>query len=65
MLSGACVRRVLVESGTNEVERRRMVASGRRVAGAIRLMLGVCRFSVLGFCISHCSCLFLRMVVRQ
>ena len=42
------------------------VASGRRVAGAIRSLVNarVCSFSVLGSCRSHCWCLFLSMVVR-
>ena len=50
----------LDESGTDEAECRRKVASGRRVAGAIRSLV-----SVLESCTSHCSYLFLRMVVRQ
>ena len=52
---------------TNQVqmgEFRRKVSSGRKIAGVIRLMLGVCSFSVLGSCMSHYSCLFLCMVVR-
>ena len=58
---------VLDESGTDEAECRRKVASGRRVAGAIRslVMLGVCSLSVLGSCMSHCRCLFLRMLLRR
>ena len=28
-------------------------------------MPGVCSLSVLGSCMSHCWCLFLRMVVRR
>ena len=53
----------------NQVQMRqyfRMKASGRRVAGAIRswLMLGGYSLSVLGSCMSHCSCLFLCMVVK-
>ena len=46
---------VLDESGTDEEECSRKVASGRRVAGAIRsLVNGI-----------YCWCLFLCMVVRQ
>ena len=59
---------VLDKSGTDEAECSRKVVSGRRVAGAIRslwLKLGVCSLSVLGSCMSHCWCLFLRMVARQ
>ena len=42
---------VLSELGTDETECRRKVASGRRVAGAIRflwLILDLCSLSVLG-----------------
>ena len=60
---------VLDESGTDEAEYRRKVLSGRRVVGSIRspvnargLQLECAR--VL-HTVSHCSCLFLRMVVRQ
>ena len=58
---------VLDESGTDEAECNRKVVSGRRVAEllGLRLMLGVCGLSVLGSCMSHCWCLFLRMVMRQ
>ena len=46
---------VLDELGTYDVECRRKVASGRKVASAIsRLQLSVERF-----CIRHCSFLFL------
>ena len=54
---------VLDKSGTDEVYCSRKVPNGRRVAGAIRSL--ICSLSVLGSCMSHCSCLFLRMVVRQ
>ena len=50
---------VLNKPGTDESECRRKVAGGRRDAGAIMLMLGVCSLIVLGFCMSHSSCLFL------
>ena len=43
----------------------RNVASGRRVAGAIRLMLGIYRFSVLESYMKHSLYLFLCMAVRQ
>ena len=43
---------VLDESGTDEEECRRMVASGRRIAVAIRSL--VCSLSVLESCMSHC-----------
>ena len=56
---------VLDESGTDEAECSKKVVYGKRVAGAIRLMLGVCSFSMLRSCMSHCWCLFLLMVVRQ
>ena len=60
---------VLDESGTDEAECNREVASGMRVAGGIRylvwLMLGVCSLSVLGSSMCQCYCLFLRMVMRQ
>ena len=54
-------------SSTDEAECSRKVTSGRKVAGALGLwlMLGVCSLSMLGSCMSHCSCLFLYMVVRQ
>ena len=52
------------KSGTDEVERRRKEASGRRVAGAIRSLVNA-RSLQLGSCMSHWSCLFLCMVVRQ
>ena len=47
------------ESGTNGVEYKRKVPSGRRVVGAIRLMLWICSFSVLESGMRHCLCLFL------
>ena len=53
------------ESDTDGAECSRKVASGRRVAGAIRLMLGICSFSVLESCMKRCLCLFLCMAVRQ
>ena len=52
---------VLDESGTDEAENSKKVASGRRVAGAIRSLVKV----LLRSCMSHCWCLFLSMVVRQ
>ena len=54
---------VLDESGTDEAECSRRVASGRRVAGAIRSLVNA--RSLQGTCMSHCWCLFLWMVVRQ
>ena len=58
---------VLDESGTDEAACYRKVASGRRAAGAtgLWLMLRVCSLSVLGYSMSHCSCLLLCVVVRQ
>ena len=58
---------VLDESGTDEVESCRKVASGRRSTGAIRFLVNirVCSLSVLLSCMRHCLCLFLCMVVRQ
>ena len=58
---------VLDESGTDETECSRKVASGRRVPGAIRSLVNArsLSLSVVGSCMSHCWCLFLRMVVRQ
>ena len=50
---------VLYESPTDEAECSRKVVSGRRVAGPIGLWL------MLGFSMSHCSCLLLCMTVRQ
>ena len=53
---------------TNQVQMDESeVASGGglQVLLALWLMLGFCSFIVLVFCMSHYSCLFLRMVVRQ
>ena len=52
---------VLDESGTDEAECSRKVASGRRGVGSIssQLMLGICSFSVLESCMIHCLHLFL------
>ena len=52
---------VLDESGTDEADCRRMVASGRRVAGAIRSVVNsrVCSLSVLVSCMCHCSSSYL------
>ena len=54
---------VLDKSGTDGAECRNKVASEKSVAGAIRSLVNVRSF--LGSCMSHCSCLFLPMVVRQ
>ena len=49
---------------TNQVPRRQIVVKRWRVGGGLQvlltfwLMLGVCILSVLGSCMSHCSCLF-------
>ena len=61
---------VLDESGTDEAECCRNVASGRRVGGlevllGLWLVLGFCSLSVLGSFMSPFWCLFLRMAVRQ
>ena len=58
---------VLDESGTDEAEYSRKVASGRMVAFAIRSLVNArsLRLIVLGSFMSHCWYLFLRMVVRQ
>ena len=58
---------VFDESGTDEAECRKKVASGRRVVGKLGLwlMLGVCSLIVLGSCMIHCWCMILRMVVRS
>ena len=58
---------VLDKSGTDEAKCSRKVASGGeyQVLLGLWLMLGVCSLSLLGSCMSHCWCLFLRMVVRQ
>ena len=55
---------VLDESGTDEAESSKKVASGKRVEGAIRRLQLECA-RVLLECMSHCWCLFLHMVVRQ
>ena len=54
---------VLDESGTDEAECCRKVASRRRAAGAIRYIVND-RCGLRPF-MSHCSCLFLSMVRRQ
>ena len=46
----------LDESGTNETECSRKVASGKMVAGAIRSLVNA-RTLQLGSCMSHCWCL--------
>ena len=58
---------VLDELSTYETECRKKVRSGRRVTGAIRSLVNAkdCSLSVLGNCRSHCSCLFLCMVVKK
>ena len=58
---------VLDESGTDEPECSRKMASVRRIEVLLGLwlMLGVCSLSMLGSCISLCWCLFLSMIVRQ
>ena len=61
------LRCVLDESGADEVECRGKVAIGRRVAAAIRSLVNARCLqieSVVGSCMNHCLCLFLRMVVK-
>ena len=55
------------ESGTDEAEYSRKVASERRVAGDIMSLVNGRDFSlsVLEACMRHCLYLFLCMVVRQ
>ena len=57
---------VLEESGRYEAECNRKVASGRRVAGAIRSLVNAkdLQLSVLESCMRHCLFLFLCMAVR-
>ena len=52
---------VLDESGTYEVEGRTTGVSEGRVAGTIRTL--VWSLSVLGSCVSHCSCMFFSMTM--
>ena len=54
-------------SGTDEAQCSRKVSSGKRVGGAIMSLANARSmwFSVLESGMSHCWCLFLRMVVRQ
>ena len=53
---------VLYKSCTDEAE-----CSRKEVAGSIRYLVNIrsLQLSVLGYCMSHCWCLFLHMVVRQ
>ena len=55
------------ESGRDEAEYSRKAVSGRRVAGVIMSLVNArsLQLEMLGSCMSHCWCLFLRMVVRQ
>ena len=56
----------LDESGTDGAECNRKVASGRRVASAIRSLVNArdLKLSVLESCMRHYLCYFLCMVVR-
>ena len=58
---------ILDESSTDEAECSRKVVSGRRVSIAIRSLVNVevCSLNVLVSCMSHCSCVFLCIVVRH
>ena len=57
---------VLDESGRDEAECSRKVARGGMAAGSVRSLVNVvCSLSVLGSCMSHLFCLFLRVIVRQ
>ena len=57
---------VLNESGTDDAQCRRKVASGRKVVDAIRSLVRARGLqSVLGYCMRNCSCLFLCIVVKQ
>ena len=55
------------EAGTNGAECSRKMASGRRVAGAIRFLVNARDFSlsVQESCVKHCLCLFLSIAVKQ
>ena len=58
---------VLDDSGADEAECSRKVASGRKVAGAIRSLVNARNFQLecARVCISYCLRLFLCIVVRQ
>ena len=58
---------VLDELSKDEAECLGMwrVEGGLQALLGLWLMLGVWRLGILGSCMSHCSCLFLCMVVRQ
>ena len=47
------------------VQGRWLVGGGLQVLLGLWIRLGFCSFSVPGSCMSHCSCLFLCMVMRQ
>ena len=55
------------KSDTDEAECHKKVGvgGGLQVLLDLWLMLGVCSLSVVGSCMSHFSCLFLCIVVRQ
>ena len=55
------------ESGTNQADCSRKVASGRRVAGVVRFLVNdrSLQLECVRFCMSHCWCLFLRKLVMQ
>ena len=61
------LRGVLDESGTDEAEYSRKVASGKRVQVPLdlELMLGILNLSVLESYTKYCLYLFLGMAVRQ
>ena len=54
---------VLDESGTDETKCSRKVASGMKVEGAMRSLVNT-RGLQLEFCMSHCLCMSLCIVVR-
>ena len=58
---------VLDKSGTDEAKCLRKVASGRRIAGAIRSLVNARGLQFVCAKVLHdqCSCLFLCMVVSQ
>ena len=58
---------VFDESGTDQAECSRKVASGRRDEGAIRSLVNArsLQLDLVGGCMNHYWCLLMRMVVRQ
>ena len=57
---------VMNESGRDEAECSRKVASGRRVESVARSLVNAkgLQVIVLGSCMKHCLCLFLHMLGR-